>query len=187
MMKLFVSGHNGMVGSAVCRRFAQQPDVQLITRSRADLDLTDGAMVEAFFQQEKPDAAVFCAAKVGGIHANNTYPVEFMTENLQMAVHSITAAYKAGVKRFLFLGSTCIYPRLAPQPIREDSLLTSPLEPTNEAYALAKIAGLKLCQYYRRQYGVMYHSAMPTNMYGPSQSCAASTDSQISRGKGTAG
>jgi GDP-L-fucose synthase len=167
MMKLFVSGHNGMVGSAVCRRFAQQPDVQLITRSRADLDLTDGAMVEAFFQQEKPDAVVFCAAKVGGIHANNTYPVEFMTENLQMAVHSITAAYKAGVKRFLFLGSTCIYPRLAPQPIREDSLLTSPLEPTNEAYALAKIAGLKLCQYYRRQYGVMYHSAMPTNMYGP--------------------
>lgn len=166
-MKLFVSGHNGMVGSAVCRRFAQQPDVQLITRSRADLDLTDGAMVEAFFQQEKPDAVVFCAAKVGGIHANNTYPVEFMTENLQMAVHSITAAYKAGVKRFLFLGSTCIYPRLAPQPIREDSLLTSPLEPTNEAYALAKIAGLKLCQYYRRQYGVMYHSAMPTNMYGP--------------------
>ena len=166
-MKLFVSGHNGMVGSAVCRRFAQQPDVQLITRSRADLDLTDGPQVQAFFHQEKPDAVVFCAAKVGGIHANNTYPVEFMTENLQMAVHSITAAYQAGVKRFLFLGSTCIYPRLAPQPIREESLLTSPLEPTNEAYALAKIAGLKLCQYYRRQYGVMFHSAMPTNMYGP--------------------
>jgi GDP-L-fucose synthase len=166
-MKLFVSGHNGMVGSAVCRRFAQQPDVQLVTRSRADLDLTDGPQVQSFFHQEKPDAVVFCAAKVGGIHANNTYPVEFMTENLQMAVHSITSAYKAGVKRFLFLGSTCIYPRLAPQPIREDSLLTSPLEPTNEAYALAKIAGLKLCQYYRRQYGVMFHSAMPTNMYGP--------------------
>jgi GDP-L-fucose synthase len=166
-MKLFVSGHNGMVGSAVCRRYAREADVRLVTRSRTELDLTDSLAVTEFFLQEKPEAVIFCAAKVGGIHANNTYPVEFMTQNLQMAVNSIQAAYESGVKRFLFLGSTCIYPRLAPQPIREDALLTGPLEPTNEAYALAKIAGLKLCQYYRRQFGVMFHSAMPTNMYGP--------------------
>lgn len=156
-----------MVGSAVCRRYAREADVQIVTRSRSELNLTDPEAVSDFFSTERPDAVVFCAAKVGGIHANNTYPVEFMTENLQMAVNAIQSAYRAGTKRFLFLGSTCIYPRLAPQPIEETSLLTSPLEPTNEAYALAKIAGLKLCQYYRRQYGVMFHSAMPTNMYGP--------------------
>jgi GDP-L-fucose synthase len=166
-MKLFVSGHNGMVGSAVCRRYAREADVRLVTRSRNELDLTNSLAVTEFFLQVKPDAVIFCAAKVGGIHANNTYPVEFMTQNLQMAVNSIQAAYESGVKRFLFLGSTCIYPRLAPQPIREDALMTGPLEPTNEAYALAKIAGLKLCQYYRRQFGVLFHSAMPTNMYGP--------------------
>ena len=166
-MKLFISGHNGMVGSAVCRRYAREADVQIVTRPRSELNLTDPESVNDFFSTERPDAVVFCAAKVGGIHANNTYPVEFMTENLQMAVNAIQAAYRFGTKRFLFLGSTCIYPRLAPQPIEETSLLTGPLEPTNEAYALAKIAGLKLCQYYRRQYGVMFHSAMPTNMYGP--------------------
>lgn len=166
-MKLFISGHNGMVGSAVCRRYAREADVQIVTRSRSELNLTDPEAVSDFFSTERPDAVVFCAAKVGGIHANNTYPVEFMTENLQMAVNAIQSAYRASTQRFLFLGSTCIYPRLAPQPIEETSLLTSPLEPTNEAYALAKIAGLKLCQYYRRQYGVMFHSAMPTNMYGP--------------------
>lgn len=156
-----------MVGSAVCRRYAREADVQIVTRPRSELNLTDPESVNDFFSTERPDAVVFCAAKVGGIHANNTYPVEFMTENLQMAVNAIQAAYRFGTKRFLFLGSTCIYPRLAPQPIEETSLLTGPLEPTNEAYALAKIAGLKLCQYYRRQYGVMFHSAMPTNMYGP--------------------
>lgn len=166
-MKLFVSGHAGMVGSAVCRRYAREANIRLITRSRSELDLTSAPDVARFFEKESPDAVVFCAAKVGGIHANNTYPVEFMTQNLQMAVNSIQAAFQSGVKRFLFLGSTCIYPRLAPQPIREESLLTGPLEPTNEAYALAKIAGLKLCQYYRRQFGVLFHSAMPTNMYGP--------------------
>jgi GDP-L-fucose synthase len=166
-MKIFVSGHNGMVGSAVCRRYAREPGVTLLTRSRSELDLTDADAVSDFFREETPDAVIFCAAKVGGIHANNSYPVEFMTDNLQMAVNSIRSAYENGVSRFLFLGSTCIYPRLAPQPIPEESLLTGPLEPTNEAYALAKIAGLKLCQYYRRQYGVMFHSAMPTNMYGP--------------------
>jgi GDP-L-fucose synthase len=166
-MRIFVSGHNGMVGSAVCRRLSSEPNLEIITRSRSALDLTQADQVRDFFAQERPDTVVFCAAKVGGIHANNTYPVQFMTDNLLMSVNAIQAAFENNVQRFLFLGSTCIYPRLAPQPIREDSLLSSQLEPTNEAYALAKIAGLKLCQYYRRQYGVLYHSAMPTNMYGP--------------------
>ena len=123
--------------------------------------------VAAFFREQQPDTVIFAAAKVGGIHANNTYPVEFLADNVRMAVNSIQSAYENGVKRFLFLGSTCIYPRMAPQPIQENSLLSSELEQTNEAYALAKITGLKLCQYYRRQYGVMFHSAMPTNLYGP--------------------
>lgn len=166
-MRIFVSGHNGMVGSAVCRRLSREPNVEVITRSRGYLDLTQADQVGDFFAEERPDTVVFCAAKVGGIHANNTYPVQFMTDNLLISVNAIRAAFEQNVRRFLFLGSTCIYPRLAPQPIREESLLSSPLEPTNEAYALAKIAGLKLCQYYRRQYGVLYHSAMPTNMYGP--------------------
>jgi GDP-L-fucose synthase len=169
-MRIFVSGHNGMVGSAVCRRLSREPNLEVITRSRSYLDLTRADQVGDFFAEERPDTVVFCAAKVGGIHANNTYPVQFMTDNLLMSVNAIQAAFEHNVRRFLFLGSTCIYPRLAPQPIREDSLLSSPLEPTNEAYALAKIAGLKLCQYYRRQYGVLYHSAMPTNMYGPGDS-----------------
>ncbi|MBN8603055.1 MAG: GDP-L-fucose synthase [Planctomycetes bacterium] len=166
-MRIFISGHNGMVGSAVCRRLSREPNLELITRSRSQLDLTQADQVREFFAEERPDAVVFCAAKVGGIHANNTYPVQFMTDNLLMSVNAIQAAFENNVRRFLFLGSTCIYPRLAPQPIVEDSLLTGPLEPTNEAYALAKIAGLKLCEYYRRQYGVVYHSVMPTNMYGP--------------------
>lgn len=156
-----------MVGSAVCRQLARFPGTRVITRTRAELNLEDSAAVLNFFEKEKPEAVVFAAARVGGIHANNTFPVEFLTENLNAQLATINAAYTTGVKRFLFLGSTCIYPRAAKQPISEDQLLTSPLEPTNEAYALAKICGLKLCEYYRRQYGVLFHSAMPTNLYGP--------------------
>lgn len=139
----------------------------LLLRTRDELDLTCQQQVEDFFQSQRPDVVVFAAAKVGGIHANNTFPAEFIQQNLSMATHAIHAAWQANTERFLFLGSTCIYPRMAPQPISEDSLLTSELEPTNEAYAIAKIAGLKLCQFYRRQYGVLFHSAMPTNLYGP--------------------
>lgn len=156
-----------MVGSAICRRLASEKAVRVITRTRSECNLEDPQAVDDLFSAEKPEAVVFAAARVGGIHANNTYPVEFLTENLQAQLATITAAYRHGVKRFLFLGSTCIYPRLAKQPITEDQLLTSPLEPTNEAYALAKICGLKLCEYYRREYGVLFHSAMPTNLYGP--------------------
>ncbi len=156
-----------MVGSAVCRRLAHQPEVRLVTRSRAQLNLEDAQAVREFFREERPEAVIFAAARVGGIHANSTYPVEFLTENLYAQLATIGAAFETGVKRFLFLGSTCIYPRLAEQPITEDQLLAGPLEPTNEAYALAKICGLKLCEYYRRQHGVLFHSAMPTNLYGP--------------------
>lgn len=165
--RVFVAGHNGMVGAAVCRLLESSPNVEILTRSRNELDLTDEYAAAAFFREEKPDAVIFAAAKVGGIVANNSYPVEFLSDNAKMAIASIQAAYESKVKRFLFLGSTCIYPRMAPQPIQEDSLLTSALELTNEAYALAKIVGLKLCQYYRQQYGAMFHSAMPTNLYGP--------------------
>ncbi len=156
-----------MVGSAVCRRLLRETGCRLITRSRSELDLENAVAVQEFFEAEKPEAVVFAAARVGGIHANKTYPVEFLVENLNAQLATINAAYHSGVKRFLFLGSTCIYPRMATQPITEDQLLASPLEPTNEAYALAKICGLKLCQYYRREYGVLFHSAMPTNLYGP--------------------
>ncbi len=156
-----------MVGSAVVRRLANVPHVRVVTRSRSELDLKDATAVGEFFRAERPEAVVFAAARVGGIQANNSFPVEFLTENLASQLATITAAYEQGVKRFLFLGSTCIYPRLASQPMSEDQLLTGPLEPTNEAYALAKICGLKLCEYYRRQYGVLFHSAMPTNLYGP--------------------
>ena len=166
-MKLFIAGHNGMVGRALVRRYRAEAGVQLALRSRRELDLTDQAAVNAFYAAEKPDAAIIAAAKVGGIHANNTYPADFIYTNLIMAANCIHGAYAAGVKRLLFLGSSCIYPKQAPQPMPEDCLLTGPLEPTNEAYAVAKIAGLKLCEFYRRQQGVCYHSAMPTNLYGP--------------------
>ncbi len=157
-----------MVGAALVRRFEREPGVSLVLRSRREgLDLTNQAAVNAFYAAEKPDVAIIAAAKVGGIHANNTYPAEFLYENLAIAANCIHGAYAAGVQRVLFLGSSCIYPKHAPQPMPEDCLLTSPLEPTNEAYAIAKIAGLKLAQYYRKQHGVLYHSAMPTNLYGP--------------------
>ncbi len=142
-------------------------DVSLLLRTRRELDLTVQADVERFFATEKPDVAIIGAARVGGIHANSTYPAEFIYDNLLIATNCIHGAYRAGVKRVLFLGSSCIYPKLAPQPMAESCLMTGPLEPTNEAYAIAKIAGLKLAQFYRQQYGVLYHSAMPTNLYGP--------------------
>ena len=164
---VFVAGHGGMVGSAVCRRLATISGVEVITRSRKELDLCEESQVNEFFSKNRPATVIFASAKVGGIHANKTYPVEFLTDNLRQELATIHASYRNGVKRFLFLGSTCIYPRMAAQPIKENELLASPLEETNEAYALAKIAGLKLCQYFRQQYGVMYHSAMPTNLYGP--------------------
>jgi GDP-L-fucose synthase len=166
-MKLFIAGHNGMVGGALVRRFQCEPGVQLLLRSRRELDLTSQAAVHAFYAAEKPDTVIMAAAKVGGILANHTYPADFAYDNLVIATNTIHGAYAAGVRRFLFLGSSCIYPKLAPQPMPESCLLTGPLEPTNEAYAIAKIAGLKLCEYYRRQHGVLYHAAMPTNLYGP--------------------
>ncbi len=163
-----MTGHRGMVGSAICRKLASgNPEVEILTRDRSDLDLRDERAVRAFLMETRPDAVLFAASRVGGIMANSTYPVEFLADNVRMATATIQASHDAGVGRFLYLGSTCIYPKFAPQPICEEALLTSPLEPTNEAYALAKIVGLKLCQYYRRQYGVVYHSAMPTNLYGP--------------------
>ncbi|HYC72482.1 MAG TPA: GDP-L-fucose synthase [Opitutaceae bacterium] len=166
-MKLYIAGHNGMVGSALVRRFEREPGVRLVLRARRELDLTDQRAVHQFFAAEQPDVAVVGAAKVGGIHANSTYPAEFLYDNLFIASNCIQGAYLAGVKRLLFLGSSCIYPKQAPQPMPEECLLTGPLEPTNEAYAVAKIAGLKLAQYYRQQFGVLFHSAMPTNLYGP--------------------
>ena len=164
--KIYVAGHRGMVGSAVVRALLEEGYQNILTQTRSELDLTDQSSVRAFYECESIDYAVIAAAKVGGIHANSTYPAEFIYENLAIAQNTIHEAYRSGVKRLLFLGSTCIYPKLAEQPILESSLLTSPLEPTNEAYAIAKIAGLKLCQFYREQYGVLFHSAMPTNLYG---------------------
>jgi GDP-L-fucose synthase len=166
-MRLFIAGHKGMVGSALVRRFRAEGGVELVLRDRSQLDLADPKQVLDLYRTEKPDAAIVAAAKVGGILANNTYPAEFIHQNLVLASNCIEGARRAGVRRLLFLGSSCIYPKLAPQPMPEDCLLTGPLEPTNEAYAVAKIAGLKLCQYYRKQYGVLFHSAMPTNLYGP--------------------
>ena len=156
-----------MVGSAVLRRLQAERFNNLLTRDRKQLDLTAASAVDDFFAKEKPSVVIFAAAKVGGIKANNDAPVEFLLENLQMQDNTIAAAHRNGVGKFLFLGSSCIYPRLAPQPIPESALLTGPLEPTNEAYALAKIAGIKLCQAFAREYGANFISAMPTNLYGP--------------------
>ncbi|WFB35855.1 GDP-L-fucose synthase [Kiritimatiellota bacterium B12222] len=167
MTKIYVCGHRGMVGSSILRALETRTNVNVITRTHRELDLCDQAAVNAFFASEKPDVVIHCAAKVGGIHANRTYPAEFIYQNLVMGTNVIHAAWQHGVKRLVYLGSSCIYPREAPQPMQEDCLLTSPLEPTNEAYALAKIAGLKMCEHYRNQYGVCYHSVMPTNLYGP--------------------
>lgn len=164
---IYVAGHRGMVGSAVVRALEQAGCENVIVRTRSELDLCNQSDVHRFLRAESPDIVFFAAAKVGGIHANNTYPAEFLYDNLIMAANTIHGAWLAGVQRLLFLGSTCIYPRMAPQPMPEDCLLSGPLESTNEAYALAKISGLKLCQHYRSQYGVTYHSAMPTNLYGP--------------------
>ncbi|MGA0333525.1 MAG: GDP-L-fucose synthase family protein [Kiritimatiellia bacterium] len=165
--KIYVCGHRGMVGSAILRALDARGEDSIVTRTHQELDLCRQEAVEDFFAREKPDTVIHCAARVGGIHANRTYPAEFIYQNLAISTHVIHAAWQHGVKRLLYLGSSCIYPREAPQPMREDCLLTSPLEPTNEAYALAKIAGLKMCQHYRQQYGVCFHSVMPTNLYGP--------------------
>lgn len=165
-MRTFVAGHRGMVGSAILRKLHAQ-GTETITRTREQLDLLDGPAVRKFMQAEKPDAVIVAAAKVGGIHANNSYPAEFIFENLMIECNVIHSAFEVGVRRLLFLGSSCIYPRDAPQPLVEESLLTGPLEPTNEPYAIAKIAGIKLCQSYNRQFGTDYRSVMPTNLYGP--------------------
>jgi GDP-L-fucose synthase len=165
--KVFIAGHHGMVGSALVRRLKKEPGTELLLRDRKQLDLTSQSAVSTFLAAEKPDIAIIAAAKVGGIHANSTFPADFLHENLAIASSTVHGAWAAGVSRVLFLGSSCIYPKNAPQPMTEDCLLTGPLEPTNEAYAVAKIAGLKLCQYYRKQHGVLFHSAMPTNLYGP--------------------
>src|SRR5215472_1780464 len=164
---IFVAGHRGLVGSAIVRRLRSAGYTNLVVRDRQELDLTSQASVEAFFSQVRPQFVFLAAAKVGGILANDTYPAEFLRDNLAIQTNVIDAAYRHGARKLLFLGSSCIYPKLAPQPIPEDALLTGPLEPTNEWYAIAKIAGLKMCQAYRRQYGFNAISAMPTNLYGP--------------------
>ncbi|HCO44642.1 MAG TPA: GDP-fucose synthetase [Gammaproteobacteria bacterium] len=165
--RVFVAGHNGMVGGAICRQLRALGFQNLITRSSRELDLTRQADVEEFFQAQRIEAVYLAAARVGGIHANDTYPAEFIQQNLLIAANVIHAAHMAGVQRLLFLGSSCIYPRLAPQPMREEALLSGQLEPTNEPYAVAKIAGIKLCESYNRQYGRDYRCLMPTNLYGP--------------------
>jgi GDP-L-fucose synthase len=167
MKKLYIAGHRGMVGSALVRRAAELGDFEVLTTRRDEVDLLNQQAVFDFLATAKPDIVVIAAAKVGGIHANSTYPADFIYENLTIAANLVEGSRRAGVCRVLFLGSSCIYPKMAPQPMPEDCLLTSPLEITNEAYAIAKIAGLKLCQHYRAQHGLMYHSAMPTNLYGP--------------------
>ena len=164
---VYVAGHRGLVGSALLRRLTTEGFTRLLTRTRSELDLTNRAAVDEFFSREKPSAVMLAAAKVGGIKANNDRPVEFLIENLQIQNNVIRAAHEHGVHKLLFLGSSCIYPKYAPQPIPESALLGGPLEPTNEAYAIAKIAGIKLCQAYAREYGANFISAMPTNLYGP--------------------
>ncbi|MCF6402770.1 GDP-L-fucose synthase [Chitinophaga filiformis] len=164
--KIYIAGHRGMVGGAISRRLKTLGYENLVTRSSAELDLRSQADVNEFFSKEKPDYVFLAAAKVGGIHANNTYRAEFLYDNLMMETNIIHAAWKHGVKKLMFLGSSCIYPKMAPQPLQESSLLTGPLEPTNEPYAIAKIAGIKLCEAYRDQYGCNYISVMPTNLYG---------------------
>ena len=170
-MKIYVAGHRGMVGSGIVRqlegRIAAGENLEILTRTHAELDLTEQSAVRDFMQSEKPDLVIVAAAKVGGIHANNTYPAEFIHDNLMIQNNLIHSAYTVGVEKLLFLGSSCIYPRLAEQPMREDALLTGTLEATNEPYAIAKIAGIKMCESYNRQYGVDYRSVMPTNLYGP--------------------
>ena len=165
--RIFVAGHRGMVGSAIVRALQREGYSNLLLRASAELDLMDQQAVNSFFHTEKPEYAFLAAAKVGGIHANNTYRAEFLYNNLMIEANVIHASYVAGVKKLLFLGSSCIYPKLAPQPLREESLLTGLLEPTNEPYAIAKIAGIKMCEAYRAQYGCHFISAMPTNLYGP--------------------
>jgi GDP-L-fucose synthase len=164
--KIYVAGHRGMVGSAIIRELENQGQTNIVVRTHAELDLTDQQAVRAFFEEESPDQVYLAAAKVGGIHANNTYPAEFIYQNLMMEANIIHEAYKHGVQKLLFLGSSCIYPKLVEQPMKEDALLTGVLEATNEPYAIAKIAGIKLCESYNRQYGVDYRSVMPTNLYG---------------------
>ena len=170
-MKIFVAGHRGMVGGAILRNLRARQEagepLELVLRSHSELDLTNQDEVAYFMYEEAPDAVILAAAKVGGIHANNTYPADFIYENLMIEANVIHQAFSAGVKKLLFLGSSCIYPKFAEQPMREDALLTGPLEPTNEPYAIAKIAGIKLCESYNRQHGVDYRSVMPTNLYGP--------------------
>ena len=164
---VYVAGHRGLVGSALCRALTRSGYARQLTRTHADLDLCDQAAVRAFFAENRPDVVILAAAKVGGIHANATYPAEFIYQNLQIQNNVIDSAYRNGCKKLLFLGSSCIYPKLCPQPIKEEYLLSGPLEPTNDAYALAKISGIKMCQAYRKQYGFNAISAMPTNLYGP--------------------
>jgi GDP-L-fucose synthase len=164
---IYIAGHRGLVGGAMVRYFESRGQPNIIVRNRQGLDLRDSDAVREFFSSARPEAVVMAAAKVGGIQANNNFPVEFLLENLRIQNNVIAASFEAGVKKLLFLGSSCIYPRLAPQPIREDSLLSGPLEPTNKPYAIAKIAGIELCQAYSREYGVNFISAMPTNLYGP--------------------
>jgi GDP-L-fucose synthase len=165
--KIYIAGHRGLVGSAIVRQLESRGFTNLLMRTHKELDLTNQAQVQTFFKQEKPDYVILAAAKVGGIHANNTYPADFIYQNMMIEANVINSAYESKVKRLLFLGSTCIYPKAIEQPMREDALLTSVLEPTNEPYALAKIAGIKLCESYNRQYGTDFRSVMPTNLYGP--------------------
>jgi len=165
--KIYIAGHRGLVGTALMRNLRNKGFANFVTRTHAELDLTNQAAVETFFATEKPDYVFLAAAKVGGIHANNTYPAEFIRDNLAIQTNIIHAAYKNNVTRLLFLGSSCIYPKLAPQPMKEEHLLTSELEPTNRPYALAKIAGIEMCWSYNRQYGTQYLAVMPTNLYGP--------------------